>query len=81
MTIVVEFSKAELLIRLMKEAEKYFAVGGQDRKDWVLMKINKHFKDDETKKFISDLVDIIILLDKNKLKISEIVTEKCCSIL
>ena len=80
--MVVEFTKAEMLIRLMKEAEKYFAVGGQDKKEWVLMRLYKHLKvDEDTKKFISDLVDIIILLDKNKLKIGEVVTDRCCSIL
>jgi len=59
------------LIDLMQTAE-LSKLNGLEKKDFVLDKMQKLFDLDDAKvEMISEFIDIIILLDKNKIKIQK----------
>jgi len=60
------------LIDLMQTAELSKLMNGLEKKDFVLDKMQKLFDLDDAKvEMISEFIDIIILLDKNKIKIQK----------
>lgn len=73
----------DLLIQIMKTAEDLKPVGamkGQFKKEYVLKMLDKLvFIEPNVKELLVELVDVIILLDKNKLKIKNAVSG-CCPI-
>jgi len=60
------------LIDLMQTVEFSKQLSGLEKKDFVLTKMKKLFDlDDQKIEMISEFIDIIILLDKNKIKIQK----------
>ena len=69
-----------LVIQLMKKAELLGTMNGQDKKDFVLKSLEKtKFIEPETVKLLSHTIDLIIELDKNKIKIRDKINS-CCII-
>jgi hypothetical protein len=73
----------DLLIQIMTNAEDLKPVGamkGQLKKEYVLKMLDKLvFIEPNVRELLVELIDIIILLDKNKLKIKNAVSG-CCTI-
>jgi hypothetical protein len=68
----------EGLIGLMKRVESYSGFTGQRKKIFVIESMRTIFNlTKEQEKLISEVIDIIILLDKNKLKIRNKI-RSCC---
>lgn len=69
-----------LVIQLMKRAELLGTMSGQEKKDFVLKRLEMtKFIEPDTVKLISHTIDLIIELDKNKIKIRDKINS-CCII-
>jgi hypothetical protein len=68
-----------LLIEVMTNAEKFSNLTGDKKKEYVIDQLSRiAFIEPNVKELIIELIDIIILLDKNKIKISKVIG--CCPI-
>jgi hypothetical protein len=69
-----------ILIQLMSSAEDFKHFNGEQKKKYVLETLNNIlFIEPNIKEFIEILIDTLILLDKNKIKIKKTLTN-CCII-
>ncbi len=71
----MEFHK--ILLKLMKDAEE---LGGQgtEKKKWVLTNLSQYqWMSEDTIEIVSELIDLIILIDKHQVQIHKAVSRFC----
>ena len=71
----MEFHK--ILLKLMKDAEE---LGGQgtEKKKWVLTNLSQYqWMSEDTIEIVSEMIDLIILIDKHQVKIHKTVSRFC----
>ncbi len=71
----MEFHK--ILLKLMKDAEE---LGGQgtEKKKWVLTQLGQYqWMSEDTYEIVSEIIDLIILIDKHQVQIHKTVSRFC----